>query len=449
MPDASTSTVPGQPPDGAVARLLRDRPTTGIEWGLDRTREVLAALGDPQESYGVYHVGGTNGKGSACLVGSSLLAAAGVRAGAYLSPHTLRFADRVRVPPGRRPADPELLEACARRVSSPADRVGASRFEAITAVGLLALAEAGTEAAFVEVGLGGRLDATNVVDARGAAVVTVGLDHASLQRDTLAEVAREKAGIWKTGRPAVVGRTPPEAAAVLGERAREVGAPFLRLGRDARVEEVESALLPTAGTRFRYVSRGRPDGLDLRLPAAGRHQAENAAVALLLLEAAGPRLSAAEAERGVASARPDPGRLQALRRDDGIWVLDVAHNVEALRAVLAVLETDGAPRPRAAVVSVLRDKPWVRMLQLLADALEAVVCTVPPSADPERRWELASVTEAAPAGVVAEPSWEGALRRGRELARDGTVLVTGTTAVVADALRWLDPDDPDTPRTEE
>ncbi|MFB6240334.1 MAG: bifunctional folylpolyglutamate synthase/dihydrofolate synthase, partial [Gemmatimonadota bacterium] len=254
--------------------MLRGRPTTGIEWGLDRTRAMLGALDDPHESYATYHVGGTNGKGSVCLASASLLSAAGVPAGAYLSPHTLWFAERVRLPPDRRPAPPELLEECARRVSPLADRTGASRFEAITALGLLALAEAGVEAACVEVGLGGRLDATNVVSPRGAAVVTVGLDHAAFLGDTLPDVAREKAGIWKPGTPAVVGRVPGEAAEVLEERAREVEAPLFRLGRDARVEGVRTAPLPQAGTRFRYVSRSRPDGIELRVPAVGRHQAE-------------------------------------------------------------------------------------------------------------------------------------------------------------------------------
>lgn len=418
--------------------MLRGRPTTGIEWGLDRTRAMLEALGDPHESYATYHVGGTNGKGSVCLTAASLLTAAGVSAGAYLSPHTVWFAERVRLPPDRRPAPPELLEACARRVTPLADRTGASRFEAITAMGLLALAEAGVEAACVEVGLGGRLDATNVIAPRGAAVVTVGLDHAAFLGDTLPEVAREKAGIWKPGAPAVLGRVSPEAAAVLEERAREVGAPLVRLGREATVESVRASPLPEGGTRFRYVSRRRPGGLELRVPAVGRHQAENAAVALLLLEAAGPELADEEAARGVASARPGPGRLQTVSRADGTWVLDVAHNVEALEAVLSALAASDAPRPRAAVVSVLHDKPWRRMIRLLARRTDGVVCTVPPSVDPERRWELARVAEVAVPGSATEPEWERALRRGRELAGDGTVLVTGTTAVVTDALRWLD-----------
>lgn len=439
MPDGSpASPVPGQPPDGAVARMLRGRPTTGIEWGLDRTRVMLEALGDPQESYDTYHVGGTNGKGSVCLVTASLLSSGRIRSGAYLSPHTVRFAERVRVPPGVRPAPPELLEECAVRVTPLADETGASRFEAITAMGLLALAEAGVEAACVEVGLGGRLDATNVIEPRGAAVVSVGLDHTSFLGDTLAEVAREKAGIWKPETPAVLGPVPEEAAAVLEERAREVGAPLARLGREARAEDVSTSPLPDAEIRFRYVSRRRPHGLELRLPSSGRHQAENAAVALLLVDTAGPELTAAEVERGVSAARPEPGRLQTVRRDDGLWVLDVAHNVEAVEAVLASLRGGHAPRPRAAVVSVLRDKPWGRMLRLLGEEMEGVVCTVSPGVDPDRRWDLEAVAEAGGSGVETEPSWEEALRRGRELAGDGTVLVTGTTAVVADALRWLD-----------
>lgn len=441
-PSDDPSPAPGQPEDGAVVRLLRDRPSTGIEWGLDRTRSMLEALGDPQESFDAYHVGGTNGKGSVSLFTGALLSAAGLRTGLYLSPHMIHFAERVRVPPDRRPAPPELLEECARRVAPLADRAGASRFEAITALGFLALAETGVEVACVEVGLGGRLDATNVLTPRAAAVVTVALDHADFLGETLAEVAREKAGVLKPDVPAATGRLPPEAARVIADRAREVGAPLHRLGREATVEEVEVAPAPRSETRFRYVSDRRPGGLDLAVPLPGSHQADNAALSLLLLEAAGPEIGDEEARRALAEVR-HPGRLQVVRKQ-GLWLLDVAHNPAAVEAVLRAVEEMRAPRPRVAVVSVLRDKAWREIVARLAAEMGGVVCTRAPSADPARRWSLEEVEGAGPA-VECVPELDAALRRGRELAGDGTVVVTGTTALVGDALRRLD----DEPKTEE
>lgn len=430
------SPAPGQPEDGAVARLLRGRPAAAVEWGLGRTRSILAELGDPQESFEAWHVGGTNGKGSVCLMAGALLSASGLRTGAYLSPHMVRFAERVRVPPDRRPAPPELLEECAGRVAPLADSAGASRFEAITALGFLALAEVGVEAACVEVGLGGRLDATSVVSPRAAAVVTVALDHAEHLGGTLAEVAGEKAGILEPGRPAVLGRMPPPAMEVLKARAREVGAPVSRLGREAAVEAVEVAPAPRSETRLRYRSRRRPGGLELRVPLAGTHQAENAGLSLLLLEAAGREVADGDARRALAGLR-HPGRMEMIERG-GLWLLDVAHNPAGVEAVLRALSEVAAPSPRVAVVSVLRDKPWREMVDRVAEELEAVVCTVAPGSDPARRWRLAEVAEAVSAPVETVPELGEALRRGRELAGDGTVVVTGTTALVGDALQRLD-----------
>lgn len=432
--DERPATAPGQPEDGAVARLLRDRPVSGVKWGLDRTRAMLAELGKPHRSFEAYHVGGTNGKGSVCLMAAALLSAAGRRTGSYLSPHMIRFGERVRLPPDGRPAPSDLLEECAERVVPLADRADASRFEAITVLGFLALAEVGVEAACVEVGLGGRLDATNVVRPRVASIVTVALDHGEFLGRSLESVARETAGIVKPGTPAVVGRVPEPARPVIEARAREVEAPLLRLGRDARVEGVETG--GDGWTRFRYLSGGRPEGLVLRVPLAGSHQAVNAALALLSLEAAGVAPGEGAAREALARVR-HPGRLQLLRRRRGAWVLDVAHNPAAVETVLQGLDEVGAPRPRVGVVSVLRDKPWPRILDRLSGELEDVVATVAPSSDPGRRWSLGEVAARTGGGVERAPDLGEALRRGRELAGDGTVVVTGTTALVGDALRRL------------
>src|ERR1700741_4406771 len=181
------------------------RPAGGIRWGLERTQELLAGVGDPHRRFRTIHVAGTNGKGSASALCDAALRAAhpGLTVGLYTSPHLVSFAERIRI--GGRPAERELLLTCEARLREAIERSGATFFEATTAIAFLCFAEAGVDVAVVEVGLGGRVDATNVVAPDAVAVTNIARDHVEYLGDSLEEIAAEKAGTFKPGVPAVTG----------------------------------------------------------------------------------------------------------------------------------------------------------------------------------------------------------------------------------------------------
>lgn len=412
--------------------LLTSRPLHAVEWGLERTCSMLRELGDPQETFRSIHVGGTNGKGSAAAMAASILRAEGFRTGLYTSPELRETRDRYRV--DGEPLPQDLLDACAARVAPLARASGATFFEAATVLAFLAFRRAGVTWAVVEVGLGGRLDATNVLRPRACAVTGVALDHARYLGDELEDVAREKAGILKGGIPCALGPLPERLTRVFRERAEAVGALLRTLGRDARVEEVEVDL---EGTSFRYTSDARPGGLDLRVPLPGAHQARNAGVALLALDALSEPPSEAALREGLAGVRWR-GRFEVLRRPDGDWVLDAGHNPSSAAALVETLEDVDPPGPVVLVFSVLRDKPWGEMLAALEPACEATVLTVAPSSPDGRAWDPEPAARAARKPTEVVRDFDAALDRARELAGGGTVLVTGSCYAVGDALRRLE-----------
>ncbi|MGH7445768.1 MAG: bifunctional folylpolyglutamate synthase/dihydrofolate synthase, partial [Longimicrobiales bacterium] len=256
-----------------LVHALFPRLTGGIRWGLDRTLAMLAAVGDPHLHYRTIHVGGTNGKGSVAATIGRVLQEAGHHTGLYSSPHLTTFRERIRI--ASEPIAESALVAAAARLWPHIDAAAPSFFEATTAIGFLALADAGVDVAVIEVGLGGRLDATNVVAPELCVLTNVSLDHVQLLGETVPEVAAEKAGIIKAGVPVVTGETAPDVLAVFAERARSVGAPLHVLPTDATMN-VSVAL---DGTRFALETRAWGT-LDLHTPLIGAHQARNVALAL-------------------------------------------------------------------------------------------------------------------------------------------------------------------------
>jgi dihydrofolate synthase/folylpolyglutamate synthase len=417
---------------------LFGRTTGGIRWGLERTEEMLAGVGDPHRRFRSIHVGGTNGKGSVSALCDAALrtAAPGRRVALYTSPHLVRFAERIRVDGA--PVDAALLASCVERLRPGIESSGATFFEAATAVAFLCFAEAGVDVAVVEVGLGGRLDSTNVVAPLVAAVTNIARDHVEFLGDTLGEIAREKAGIWKPGVPAITGEADPVALGVLAHRALEVGAPFFALDFVATVEDVR---LSSAGTGFRFRSEAWGER-EVRVPLVGSHQARNAALAaeLLALLPAELRPEWDAVERGFAAARW-PGRFQVEEVRGTTWVLDVAHNPAGVAALAATLDAVALPRPLVLVAGVLSDKEWNEMLPPLLRRADAAILTVAPTAPVERRWNPEAVAAALPSDlripVRVIPELEAALSRATTLAPYGTILVTGSVHTVGDALPIL------------
>jgi dihydrofolate synthase / folylpolyglutamate synthase len=414
----------------ALVDYLFPRLTGGIRWGLERTRRLLAALGDPHTSYAAIHVGGTNGKGSVAAIMASVLHSHGQRTGLYTSPHLVDFRERIQV--GGRPITEAALLESARLLWPLVQAEAPSFFEAATVLAFLAMERAGVEVAVVEVGMGGRLDSTNVVVPHVAVITNVAMDHAQYLGSDLATIAGEKAGIIKPGVPVVVGAVAPEVLAVLAGKAREAAAPF------HPVRPPSAVAVDARGTSVELDTMwGR---LSLHLPLPGRHQASNLAVAIRALELlpAERRPDRRAVEVGVAATRW-PGRLQVESRGATMWIFDVAHNTAGVESLLAALPDVRPPRPLVALIGVLGDKDWGRMLPPLFDYADAVILTEPPSAPSERRWdpEMVLTELAAPPTVRVVRPFAAAMAAATAAAAGGSVVCTGSVHTVGDAMLAL------------
>jgi dihydrofolate synthase/folylpolyglutamate synthase len=419
-------------PDDPAAWLYA-RTSGGIRWGLERTEELLAGVDDPHRRFRALHVGGTNGKGSVSAMCESALRAAhpGLTIGLYTSPHLVSFAERIRI--AGRPVDAAAFARAEARLRPAIERTGATFFEATTALAFLCFAEAGVDLAVIEVGLGGRLDSTNVIAPLATAVTNVARDHTEYLGDSLEGIAWEKAGIFKSGVPAVVGESAPALLDVLRGRAEEVGAPFVELDRVARVSDVEVSL---EGTSFRLESE-RWGSQAMRIPLVGAHQARNAALAAELLgvlpDDVRPPWEAIG--RGFAEVRW-AGRMQVVRQRGGTWIFDVAHNPAGVRALVETLDSLDFPRPLVLLAAILSDKEWDEMLPPLLARADAAILTIAPTAPESRRWDPERAAKALDASIPVRviPDLAAALMRAETMAPYGTVLVTGSVHTVGDAL---------------
>lgn len=342
----------------------------GIKLGLETMRTLLGRLGNPERRFKSLHIGGTNGKGSTAAMTASMLQAAGYRVGLYTSPHLVDFRERIRVNQVMI-TEEQVAETTQRlRAIVPSD-LTPTFFELTTAMAFLHFAESGVEVAVLEVGLGGRFDATNVVEPEACAITTIALDHQQYLGTTEAAIAFEKAGIIKPGVPVVAGRIDGPAWDVIRTTAADRGAPLMRLGRDFET----SGIGPEA---FSYRSSSRRlDGLTCAL--AGRHQLDNAACAVALLDAAAGRgISVDEAAvRGGLQAVPWEGRLEVLEHGPDL-LLDGAHNPAAAHVLAEYLTEWRASRPEARVILVLgmmSDKDHVGFVEPLFRLVSEAILT--------------------------------------------------------------------------
>jgi dihydrofolate synthase / folylpolyglutamate synthase len=413
----------------AALDFLFARTTGAFKFGLDRTRALLAEMGDPHLAVPTLHIAGTNGKGSAVATADALLRAKGLRVARYTSPHLVDFRERIVVDGAPIPAD-EVVEFIDRW--TPAiERLEASFFEATTAMAFLHFAREQADVALVETGLGGRLDSTNVVRPLAAGVTSIGFDHMEYLGPTLHSIAREKAGIFKPGVPAVIGEPSADVAAWLADAAREAGASGVRLVREeARISDV---VVDGRGTVFMLETLG--DHATIRTPLLGRHQAANFAFSLLLLDAAGPPYAATVVEAARAAAAITlPGRFQRVGR----WIFDVAHNPDGARTLAATLSSVDGGRRIGVLLCVLADKDWRAMIEALRPIAAHFILTDAPSAPASRRWSLRDAARhAASLGAeVAEiPDFDAALAEAAS--RDEITLVTGSFHTVGDAMARL------------
>jgi dihydrofolate synthase/folylpolyglutamate synthase len=413
----------------SALEYLFARTTGSVRFGLERTRALLAEMGEPHRAYPVIHLAGTNGKGSSVATADALLRARGLRVGRYTSPHLVDFRERI-VADGVPISSEEVVEFV-ERWTPTVERLGASFFEATTALAFAHFAHAAVDVAIVETGLGGRLDSTNVVSPLAAGVTSIGFDHMEYLGDTLEAIAGEKAGIFKPGRPAVIGEPNAVVRGYLARDARARGAEPVRVVVEES-EITELAVTPQ-GTRFRLRALG--DDRVVETPLVGKHQATNFAFTLALLDAAGAPFAVSLAEAAESARRIRlPGRFQRV----GHWIFDVAHNADGMRTLAASLRLVQHERPVVALLCALGDKDWRAMLDALAPVASRFVLTNAPTAPASRAWSLEeAIRHARALGLQAEA--EADFDRALEAAeRDaGTVLVTGSFHTVGDAMARL------------
>ena len=391
----------------------------GHKPGLDRTRALLAALGDPHKGLRFVHVAGTNGKGSTAAMLDSCLRCAGYRVGLFTSPYINRFNERIQVDGVPIPDGDlvRLVEQVRPAASAMADVP--TEFELITALGMLYFAQERCDIVVLEVGLGGALDSTNVIDPPACAVITaLGMDHVKELGPTLADIAAAKAGIIKPGSPVVSYGGAPEADRVIADAAAACGAP-LTVADFARLTLRGAGL---EGQTFDY------DGLTgLTLPLLARYQPRNAVVAieaLRALRARGWQIPDSAIRQGLAQVRW-PGRFELLRRDPP-FLLDGSHNAHGMRATADSLRALFPGEKFVFLVSIMADKDVDEMLRLLLPLAKGFVTVTAPSPRAIPASELAARIEAL--GGRAEPAGgiPAAVARVWELAAGGPAAALGT-----------------------
>jgi len=421
----------------------------------DRVRRLLEAIGSPQATVPVVHVAGTKGKGSTVAMIASVLGEAGYRVGRYLSPHVHRIEERIEID-GRPISAAALTAAFATvmpavealdRAEAERDARGPTWFEVLTAVALLHFSRSRVDVAVLETGLGGRLDATNVTQPVLSVITSISLDHMAVLGATIGRIATEKAGIIKRGVPVVSGAVHPSARRVIRAVAASRRAPLLELDRDFSVTAStvprgrDTFGLPVARVTLpRSLAGGESTTTDYELGMAGRHQAENAALAVVAvrrLAAAGFRIPERAIAAGLRRTRL-PARIEVVCRRP-LVVVDAAHNAASMRALVETLAPLlDAHRPRVLVFAASGDKQIERMLRQAAGRFDHVIVTryeTNPRAAPVERLRTACRTVGIDSVETAR-SPAAAVARGRRIAgRDGLVCVAGSFFLAAEIGR--------------
>jgi dihydrofolate synthase / folylpolyglutamate synthase len=398
--------------------------------GLERIRAVLDALGRPEDRLRIAHVAGTNGKGSTCAMIEAGLRRAGWRTGLFTSPHLAEPTERICL--NGRPVTSARFAGAFERVHAVVERLLAdgaidlhtTYFETVTAMALLVFAEEAAERVVLEVGLGGRLDATNVVSPELGVITPVDFDHEAMLGKSLEAIAGEKAGILKPGVPAVFARQRPEAAAVLERRAAALSLVVSRTA-EWRVSDLE---LDARGSRFHLSGEAE---YAIRCPLAGEHQVENAVTAAVALTRLGAPARAIE--EGI--ARADwPGRLERISGRPEM-VLDGAHNPAGARALAAYIDRFYSGRNVRLIYGTMRDKAIAEIGGILFPRARQVIVTAPRQARalaPEALREIADHPD-----VRLAPTLADALALVADAPPDDAIFVTGSLFLVAEARALL------------
>lgn len=402
---------------------------------LDRMRDLLRRLGDPQKEFRSVHVAGSKGKGSTCAMLESVFRAAGYRTGLFTSPHLTDVRERIQV--DRKLIERDELVAVAETVRPAVEQLerdGASPtfFEVITALGFLHFARLGVEIAVVEVGLGGRFDATNVLEPLLAIITSISLDHTAILGETLEKIAFEKAGIIKPGVPVISGVLKPAPRAVVEQIAAERGSPIWRLGDEIRYEHVggcPATMDGVAGPGCVRVTTPRGSWPDMPLPLLGKHQARNAALALAAIDVLNgrelPHPLTHDAARSGLESVDWPARMEVIATRPAT-VLDCAHNVASAEALAETLIANFPPGPRTLVFAASNDKDVGGMFRILAPLVTKVYLTRSESPRAFSPAQLAAMLARETARAEFDNPIEAWRAAQRETLPDGLIVVAGS-----------------------
>ncbi len=406
----------------------------GVKFDLETIRLMTEALGNPERRYPTAIVAGTNGKGSTSAILASILECAGYRTGLYTSPHLIRVNERIQVN-GSEIADEDFASAFTQVCRAVERLIGAGRlaqrpsfFEHLTATAFLHFARAEVEFVVLEVGMGGRLDATNITEPRVAVITNVELDHIAYLGSTHAAIAKEKAGVIRGPHPVISGADKPDAAQVIRQRSAEFGAPLLELGRFVQISNVRERAsrclfdLSLNGDRF----------LSLESPLRGRFQVKNAAAAVTAawqLARDGFRISPQAIREGLRRARW-PGRLE-LVRERPLVLLDGAHNPAAAREIAAFVREQLRGKRLRLLYASMRDKAIDEISEILFPLAETVYLTRTAQTRAASPEEVLAAARFRPPNVVVEPDPVRALEAAcRASSPDDAVLAAGSLFLV-------------------
>jgi len=411
------------------------------DFNLDRMFALMDELGNPQAKYPIIHVAGTKGKGSVCALTASALQAAGYKVGLYTSPHLLDFTERIQI--SGKPISHEQLVELVEEIKPAVGKIPKlTTFEITTALALLAFAKQEVGAAVVEVGLGGRLDATNIVTPNVSVITSLSYDHTAVLGDTLAKIAGEKAGIIKDRVPVVSAPQKEEALDVLERVAELKGCELSLIGRDVHFERLDSSLdgqtlhLSSFPPALAYgPSVFQPLSFKAHIPLLGFNQIENAATSYSALKTSGLEISDEAIQKGFAQVHW-PARFEVVRRDPPV-ILDSAHNQDSFARLRETLEEHFPGKPVYLIFGASEDKNIPGMFAEMKPKIKRLIVT---RADHPRALEVEKIVELArQAGVESEAvsPVEDAFGRALELSeKDGSIVLSaGSMFVTAEAMR--------------
>ena len=397
------------------------------DFNLDRMFALMESLSDPQKKYPIIHVAGTKGQGSTSALCASALRAAGYTVGLYTSPHLEDYCERIQV--NGEPISHNELTGLVDEIKPHVAKIPMlTTFEITTALGFMAFAKRGVDAAVIEVGLGGRLDATNVVTPRVSVITSLSMDHMAVLGDTLAKIAGEKAGIIKQGVSVVSSPQKPEALEVLERVARERDASLTLVGRDVPFEIVGSSL---DGQSF-IIHNSREA---FRIPLLGSHQLSNAATAYAALKASGLSITDEAIQTGFSQVKW-PARFEVARREPPV-IFDSAHNDDSFAKLRETLETYFPGRPVTLIFGASEDKNIPGMFREMKSKIKKLIVT---RADHPRALEVEKIQQLADQAGVGHDAVtpvSSALARALELsAKDGSIVLSaGSMFVTAEVMK--------------